>query len=39
MSAFDGLIAAIALSHGANLATRNTRDFEGGGLRLINPWS
>ncbi len=27
------MIAAIAL-----LATRNTRDFEGCGVRVINPW-
>lgn len=38
MSPFDTLIAAIALSHGADLATRNTKDFEGCGVRLINPW-
>ncbi len=32
------MIAAIALSHNAPIATRNTRDFEGCGVRLINPW-
>lgn len=31
-------IAAIALSRGASLATRNTRDFLGCGIQLINPW-
>lgn len=34
----DGMIAAIAATHGARLATRNTKDFEGLGLDLINPW-
>lgn len=32
------MIAAIALTHNAKLATRNTRDFEGCGVELINPW-
>ncbi len=39
MSQFDAMIAAIARSHGAALATRNTDDFEGCGIRLINPWT
>lgn len=34
----DAQIAAICRSTGATLATRNTRDFEGLGLTLINPW-
>lgn len=34
----DGMIAAICLSHGAALATRNTKDFDGLGLEVINPW-
>jgi len=34
----DAQIAAICLHHGAALATRNTRDFDGLGLTLINPW-
>lgn len=34
----DGLIAATAVQHDLTLATRNTRDFVGLGLRLINPW-
>lgn len=38
MSEFDGQIAAIAKANGATLATRNTDDFEGCGVRLINPW-
>lgn len=35
---FDAQIAAIAQVHSASLATRNTSDFEGCGVRLINPW-
>jgi predicted nucleic acid-binding protein len=34
----DCQIAAIALSRGLSLATRNTKDFEGLRLTLINPW-
>jgi predicted nucleic acid-binding protein len=35
----DAMIAAIALSNNAPLATRNTRDFAGCGVQLINPWA
>jgi hypothetical protein len=35
----DCQIAAIALAHGAPVATRNTPDFEGCGIDLINPWT
>lgn len=38
MANFDGQIAAIAQVHSLKLATRNTRDFEGIGLDLINPF-
>jgi predicted nucleic acid-binding protein len=34
----DAMIAAIARSLHASVATRNTRDFEGCGIRLVNPW-
>ena len=34
----DGLIAAIALTNGATLATRNGKDFVNLGLDLINPF-
>jgi predicted nucleic acid-binding protein len=34
----DALIAGTALAHGATLATRNTADFDGLGLALLNPW-
>lgn len=35
----DSQIAAVCLAQGASLATRNTRDFEGLGLDLIDPWA
>jgi predicted nucleic acid-binding protein len=34
----DGLIAAIAVVHGATLATRDIADFDHLGLDLINPF-
>jgi hypothetical protein len=34
----DTQIAATALARGMALATRNVRDFEGLGLKLIDPW-
>lgn len=39
MAAFDAQIAAIALSRKAELATRDTADFEGCGVTLRNPWT
>jgi predicted nucleic acid-binding protein len=36
---FDGLIAAIAVSRGVAVATRDTRGFEGCGLEIVNPWN
>lgn len=38
ISEMDAQIAAIARVHNATLATRNTADFEGCGVRLVNPW-
>ncbi len=35
----DALIAACAWEHGLVLATRNTTDFEGFGIALINPFA
>lgn len=35
----DAIIAATALARGATLVTRNIRDFEGLGLRLVNPFT
>jgi toxin FitB len=34
----DSLIAATAGIHGLTVVTRNTGDFEGCGVALINPW-
>jgi len=38
METKDAMIAAICLVHGATLATRNTKDFEGLDLKLVNPF-
>ncbi|MDP3288255.1 MAG: type II toxin-antitoxin system VapC family toxin [Methyloversatilis sp.] len=38
VSQSDAMIAGIARSRGADLATRNVRDFESCGVTLINPW-
>lgn len=38
MDAFDAQIAAIARAHKAWLATRNTKDFDETGVRLVDPW-
>lgn len=35
----DALIAAIVLESDGQLATRDTADFEGLGLNLVNPWT
>lgn len=35
----DGMIAAICTARGATLATRDTTDFTGLDLDLIDPWS
>ena len=34
----DGQIVAIAKANDATLATRNVGDFEGCGVKLVNPW-
>ncbi len=34
----DALIGGLALAHGATVATRNTTDFDGYGLSVVNPW-
>lgn len=38
VAVFDALIGGMALAHGARLATRNTTDFNGYGLALVDPW-
>jgi predicted nucleic acid-binding protein len=38
ISEFDAQIAAIARSHNAAIATRNTYHFEDCGVSVINPW-
>ncbi len=38
ISVQDAMIAATCLAHGARLATRNTKDFDGLDLHLINPF-
>ncbi|MER9407403.1 type II toxin-antitoxin system VapC family toxin [Mesorhizobium caraganae] len=39
LSSMDGLIAATAIAQELTLATRNTKDFEGFGLELFDPWT
>lgn len=39
LSSMDGLIAATAIARELTLATRNTRDFEGLGIELFDPWT
>lgn len=39
ISQSDAMIAAIARSHHAAVATRNTTDFERCGIRVVDPWS
>ncbi len=34
----DSLIAATAITHDLLIVTRNTKDFEGLNLELVNPW-
>jgi predicted nucleic acid-binding protein len=39
LPAVDSLLAATALAYGLTRVTRNTRDFEGIGATLVNPWN
>jgi predicted nucleic acid-binding protein len=39
ISQFDAMIAAMARSRGAILATRNVKDFESCGIEVVNPWT
>jgi len=38
ISQFDCQIAAIARAQGASVATRNTGDYDGCGVAVIDPW-
>jgi len=38
MPVVDSLLAATALFHGMTLVTRNTRDMQASGVKLLNPW-
>jgi hypothetical protein len=38
ISQSDAMIAGIVRSRGAELATRNVKDFAGCGIKLIDPW-
>jgi predicted nucleic acid-binding protein len=38
ISQFDAMIAAVARSRHAFVATRNINDFEHCGVRIVNPW-
>jgi predicted nucleic acid-binding protein len=38
IEAFDAMIAAIARSSAATIATRDVTGFEGCGVRVLNPW-
>lgn len=39
MSGYDAMIAATALEHCLVLVTRNTKDFDKTGAKLLNPWA
>ena len=39
ISQFDAQIAAIALTAGADVATRNVSDFERCGVGVVDPWA
>ena len=39
LPAIDSLLGATAAQHGLSMVTRNSRDFAGLGLDVINPWT
>jgi predicted nucleic acid-binding protein len=38
MAIMDGFVAATARTHSMVVATRNVRDFESLGVKILNPW-
>lgn len=34
----DSLLAATALTHDLVMVTRNVKDFDGTGVKILNPW-
>jgi predicted nucleic acid-binding protein len=38
LSMLDGMIAATAMRYSATMATRNRKDFDVLGLKVVNPW-
>jgi hypothetical protein len=38
IAGYDAMIAAIAQVHGAEVATRNVKDFEGCSVAVLDPW-
>ena len=38
LAIMDGLLAATALEHHLTVVTRNTKDFAGLGVEVLNPW-
>jgi predicted nucleic acid-binding protein len=39
LSSMDGLIAATAIAKELTLATHNTKDFDGFGIEVFDPWT
>lgn len=39
LPAIDSLLGATAVQHGLSMVTRNTRDFDGLGVDVVNPWT
>lgn len=38
LALMDSMIAAITMQHQSILVTRNTKDFEYSGVKILNPW-
>lgn len=38
LASMDGLIGATAIARNLSLATRNTKDFDGFGIEIVDPW-